>query len=78
MDIKQLVSSVVTHLTGETPDVTIDEDEFGAVITVVVGGKVSALIGKNGTTIDALRTLLKSLGYKDKHRVKLRINEKNS
>lgn len=78
MDITQLVQNIVSHLTGHQPDVRIEEDEFGAVITVVVGGQVSSLVGKNGTTIDALRTLLKAIGYKGKHRLKLVLHEQET
>lgn len=78
MDIKQLVHDIVTHLTGQETDVTVDEDEFGAVVTIVISGNVPILIGKNGTTIDALRTLLKAIGIDSKHRIKLRIHEQQS
>lgn len=75
MNIERFLKDVISHLTGHEPDVTIDEDEFGAVITVVVGGRISSLVGKNGITIDALRTLLKAIGHNGKHRIKLRIDE---
>lgn len=78
MNIEQLVKSIVAHLTGEYPTISIEEDEFGAVITIVVSGKISSLVGKNGTTIDALRTLLKALGYNGKHRIKLTIHEQEA
>lgn len=75
MDIKQLVQTIVTHLTKHDTQVIVDEDEFGAVVTIVAGGNVPSLIGKNGTTIDALRVLLKAIGHNDKHRIKLRVTE---
>jgi predicted RNA-binding protein YlqC (UPF0109 family) len=78
MNTEQLVKDIVTHLTDSTPTVTVDEDEFGAVITIVVGGKISALVGKNGTTIGALRTLLKAVGYNGKHRLKLVLHEQET
>lgn len=76
MDIKQFIQDIVSQLTGAPAHVTIEEDESGAIITVAVSGNVPSLIGKNGTTIDALRTILKALGYNGKHRIKLRIDEK--
>lgn len=75
MDIEQLVKDIVTHLTQHETGVRVEEDEFGAVVTIVISGNVPSLIGKNGTTVDALRTLLKAIGYNGKHRIKLRINE---
>lgn len=75
--MEQLVENIVTSLTGEYTPVTLVEDEFGAVITIVVDGKVPSLMGKNGKTIEALRTLLKAIGYNGKHRIKLRIHEQN-
>lgn len=75
MDCKDFIESIVTHLTGVKPAVTIEEDEFGAIITLDVTGRVSSLIGKNGVTIDAIRTLIKAIGFNGKHRIKLRINE---
>lgn len=78
MNIEQVIEWIVTYLTGNTPEISIEEDEFGAVITIVVSGKVSVLIGKNGTTVDALRTLLKAIGYNAKHRVKLVVHEQEA
>lgn len=78
MNTEQLVNSIVTQLTGVQPSISVQEDEFGAVITIVVGGKISSLVGKNGTTIDALRTLLKALGYNGKHRLKLVLHEQET
>lgn len=78
MDIKQLVEEIATHLTGAPTRATLVEDEFGAVVTIVVTGKVPSLIGKNGTTIDAIRTLLKAIGLNGKHRIKLRLHEENA
>ena len=75
MNIERFVNDVVTTLTGKAPDVPIDEDEYGAIVSVKVYGRISSLIGKNGITIDAFRTMLKAIGYNDKHRIKLKIDE---
>ncbi len=74
----ELIEQVVAELTGKTPQIAVEEDNHGAVITLTVTGQVSALIGKNGVTIDALRTLIKALGYNGKHRIKLRLHEQAS
>lgn len=77
MNSKDFLSDIVTHLTGEKPEIEVQEDASGAIITVTPAGNVSALIGKSGTTIDAIRVLSKAIGYNGKHRVKIKINEQN-
>ena len=75
MNSKEFLSDIVEHLTGAQPDIQVDEDATGAVITVTPSGNISALIGKSGTTIDAIRVLCKAIGYNGKHRVKIKLNE---
>lgn len=77
MNSKDFVSDIVTHLTGSAPEVDLIEDEHGAVITISPKGNVSALIGRSGTTIDAIRTLCKAIGYNGKHRIKVKIYEQD-
>lgn len=75
MKCVEFLNDIVSHLTGEAPGIEVEEDEHGAVITLTISGNVSALIGKHGATIDAVRTLAKAIGYNDKHRIKIRIHE---
>lgn len=75
MKCEEFLELVVYTLTGEPADIKIVEDEYGAIITIHVVGKVSSLIGKNGVTIDAIRTISKAIGYNGKHRLKIEINE---
>lgn len=75
MNSKEFVSDLVAHLTGEVPVIEVTEDEYGAVITIFPKGNVSALIGRSGSTIDAIRTIVKAIGYNGKHRIKLNLNE---
>lgn len=77
MNCKELINDVVTHLSGKAPDIDVVEDEHGAVITLTVHGNTSSVIGKHGATIDAIRTLVKAIGYNGKHRLKIKINESN-
>lgn len=77
MNSKDFLADITEHLTGEQAKVTVNEDESGAVITVTPAGNVSSLIGKGGTTIDAIRVLCKAIGYNGKHRVKVKIDEQN-
>lgn len=77
MNSKEFVSDIVTHLTGEVPGIDLLEDEHGAVITITPKGNVSALIGRSGVTIDAIRTICKAIGYNGKHRIKVKLNEQD-
>lgn len=75
MNCKDFLNDTITHLSGERPGIVVNEDEHGAVITLNVRGRVSSIIGKNGSTIDAIRTLAKAIGLNGKHRIKVRIYE---
>ena len=77
MNSKEFVSDIVEHLTGEKPAIDCQEDEHGAVITITPTGNVSALIGRSGTTIDAIRTIVKAIGYNGKHRIKVKLDEQD-
>lgn len=75
MNSKDFVSEIAEHLTGKKPVVDVQEDEHGAVLTLTPSGNVSALIGRQGSTIDAIRILCKAIGYNGKYRIKLRLDE---
>lgn len=76
MNSKDFVSDITEHLTGEKPGVEVVEDEYGAILTISPKGNVSALIGRAGSTINAIRVLCKAIGFNGKHRIKLSIYEK--
>lgn len=75
MNSKDFVSEIVEHLTGKTPEVHVQEDEHGAILTVTPHGNVASLIGRQGSTIDAIRILCKAIGYNGKYRIKLILDE---
>ena len=76
MNSLDFIADITEHLTGKRPTaVDVNEDDSGAVITVTPAGNVSSLIGKNGTTIDAIRVLCKAVGYNGKHRIKIKLDE---
>jgi len=77
MNSKDFVSDITEHLTGEKPEVDIQEDEYGAILTVTPKGNISALIGRSGITISAIRVLCKAIGFNGKHRIKLNVSEKH-
>lgn len=78
MNCKDFIHDVVTHLSGEAPAIDVVEDEHGAVITISIKGATSPVIGKHGATIDAIRTIVKAIGYNGKHRIKVVIDESAS
>ncbi len=69
------LTDIVQELTGHQPKVTETKDSYGSIIDIYVEGNVSQLIGKEGKTIEAIRTIAKAVGVDGSHRVKVRINE---
>ncbi len=72
--LKFIVESIVEH----PQDVTIDRkvDEMGVLLTLKVHkDDMGQLIGRQGSTIGAVRTLLRIIGLKNHARVNLRIEE---
>jgi predicted RNA-binding protein YlqC (UPF0109 family) len=78
MQDKEFVEYVVKALVDNPSDVVVDRkvDEMGVLITLSINpvdmGKV---IGRQGNTAKALRTLLRVVGMKNNARVNLKINE---
>jgi predicted RNA-binding protein YlqC (UPF0109 family) len=78
MQDKEFVEYVVKALVDNPNDVVVDRkvDEMGVLITLDISpldmGKV---IGRQGNTAKALRTLLRVVGMKNNARVNLKINE---
>lgn len=77
MQCERLIRNTITDLTGEEPEITIKEDDLGAIFYVNISGNIRALIGKQGKTIQALMTLAKAIGYNGKHMVKIVTYEKD-
>jgi len=67
---------IVKTILGDQATITHKEDEYGAVITIHPNGSsIASLLGRNGSTIDAIRTLAKVIGINGKHRIKVSIQE---
>lgn len=69
---------VVKSLVDHPEDVKIDRkvDEMGVLITLTVHGEdMGKIIGRQGNTAKAIRTLLRVIGMKNNARVNLKINE---
>ena len=72
--LEYLIKGIVSH----PDDVNIDRkvDELGVLLTLKVNPEdMGQVIGKNGTTARAIRTLLRIIGMKSNARVNLKIEE---
>lgn len=72
--LEYVVKSLVDH--PEDVEITRSVDEMGVLLTVRVNkDDMGQLIGKQGSTIRAIRTLLRIIGLKNHARVNLKIAE---
>jgi len=77
-DDKAFLEYIVKALVDNPEDVKIDRtvDEMGVLITMTVNGAdMGKIIGRQGNTAKAIRTLLRVIGMKNNARVNLKINE---
>jgi uncharacterized protein len=77
-DDKAFLEYIVKALVDYPNDVKIDRtvDEMGVLITMTVNAAdMGKIIGRQGNTAKAIRTLLRVIGMKNNARVNLKINE---
>ena len=75
---KEFLETVVKALVENQNDVVIDRtvDEMGVLLTLSVNpADMGKIIGRQGNTAKAVRTLLRVVGMKNNARVNLKINE---
>ena len=75
---KEFVETVVKMLVNNPKDVKVSRkiDEMGVLISLDVNAEdMGMVIGREGATAKALRTLLRVIGAKNNARVNLKINE---
>lgn len=75
---RDFVEYVVKQVVNHPEDVKVDRkiDEMGVLITLDVHSEdMGMIIGREGATAKALRTLLRVIGAKNNARVNLKINE---
>ena len=75
---KEFLQYVVKALVDNPNDVKInrDVDEMGVLLTLDVhSADMGKVIGRDGNTAKAIRTLLRVVGMKNNARVNLKINE---
>jgi len=78
MKDQEFVEYVVKALVDNPEKVKVERrvDEMGVLITLDVAGEdMGKIIGRDGATAKALRTLLRVVGMKNSARVNLKINE---
>lgn len=78
MKDQEFVEYVVKALVDNADQVKVDRrvDEMGVLITLDVAAEdMGKIIGRDGATAKALRTLLRVVGMKNNARVNLKINE---
>lgn len=78
MNDKEFLEMVVKALVENPNDVVIDRtvDEMGVLLTMGVNPvDMGKIIGRQGNTAKAIRTLLRVVGMKHNARVNLKINE---
>lgn len=77
-DDKAFLEYIVKALVDNPDDVKIDRtvDEMGVLISMTVNSAdMGKIIGRQGNTAKAIRTLLRVIGMKNNARVNLKINE---
>src|SRR3954471_3320777 len=78
MSDKEFLEMLVKALVENPNDVAIDRtvDEMGVLLTLTVNpADMGKIIGRQGNTAKAIRTLLRVVGMKNNARVNLKINE---
>lgn len=77
---RKLLENIISALVTNTDEIEINEttDEMGVLLTLYVAKEdMGKVIGKNGDTAKAIRTLLRVSGAKENAKVSLKIAEPN-
>ena len=77
MNAYQFVQQTTSDLSGAPTTLDVHPDDQGYVIDVKATQNLASIIGKNGRTIDAIRTVANALGYEGSHRLRVRLNERH-
>ena len=78
MEDKLFLETVIKALVDNPDDVKVERkvDEMGVLLTLDINpSDMGKVIGKEGATAKALRTILRVVGMKNNARVNLKINE---
>ena len=72
--MKEILESIILNIVDNRESVSIDEKIDGENVIYevkVANGDMGRVIGKQGRTAKAIRTLMKSLGAKEKKRISI-------
>lgn len=75
---KELLETILKALVNNPNAVSVERtvDELGVLLTVTLDpADMGLIIGKAGSTINAIRTIVKSYGMREKKRVNVKLNE---
>lgn len=78
MDDVKLLKTIVEAIVSEPGDVKVERkvDEMGVLLELTINPKdMGTIIGKEGKTAKALRTILRAFGAKNQSRLNLKIIE---
>jgi len=75
MDIFSFLNAIVKEITGTEPTITHATDDEGLTVHIEAKENVGRLIGKEGRTIEAIRTLVKAVGHEGSHAIRVKVNE---
>ncbi len=78
MDASEFLKFIITSIVSHPEDVAVErkDDDLGTLLTLrVAQDDMGVLIGKEGKTINAIRTVLRTFGARHDLRLNLRIHE---
>ena len=78
---QEFLENILKALVNHPEDVKVERtvDEMGVLLTIKVNpADVGIVIGRKGSTIQAIRTLVKIVGLKNRARINLKVEQPSS
>ena len=78
---QEFLENILKALVNHPDDVKVERtvDEMGVLLTIKVNpADVGIVIGRKGSTIQAIRTLVKIVGLKNRARINLKVEQPSS
>ncbi len=78
---QEFLENILKALVNHPEDVKVERtvDEMGVLLTIKVNpADVGIIIGRKGSTIQAIRTLVKIVGLKNRARINLKVEQPSS
>jgi predicted RNA-binding protein YlqC (UPF0109 family) len=79
VNLEELIADIVTPLVDHPEEVRIEKDEKNQVVSLILSVNeqdIGKIIGKEGRTAQAIRTVLAAAGAQSSKKIKLEISEK--